>query len=80
MTEPKPLQTLQSEGLLAQPQGCCAGVVHAIEIEEFARELYGPPVYVRHEIVHHQLVVRDLERRMGPPNHHRSPTLTSSRE
>src|SRR5882757_8584212 len=38
--------------VLAQPRGFCAGVVRAIEIVERALEKYGPPVYVRHEIVH----------------------------
>ena len=45
---------------LAQPRGFCAGVERAIEIVERALELYGPPVYVRHEIVHNQWVVQDL--------------------
>src|ERR671938_398436 len=40
--------------ILAQPRGFCAGVVRAIEIVERALEKYGPPVYVRHEIVHNQ--------------------------
>src|ERR1700709_1949051 len=40
------------EVYLAQPRGFCAGVVRAIEIVERALEKYGPPVYVRHEIVH----------------------------
>ena len=39
------------EVYLAQPRGFCAGVVRAIEIVERALEKYGPPVYVRHEIV-----------------------------
>lgn len=46
--------------LLAQPRGFCAGVDRAIEIVERALALYGPPVYVRHEIVHNQWVVNDL--------------------
>ena len=46
--------------LLAQPRGFCAGVDRAIEIVERALTLYGPPVYVRHEIVHNQWVVADL--------------------
>ena len=40
------------EVYLAQPRGFCAGVVRAIEIVERALVKYGPPVYVRHEIVH----------------------------
>jgi 4-hydroxy-3-methylbut-2-enyl diphosphate reductase len=46
--------------ILAQPRGFCAGVVRAIEIVERALEKYGPPVYVRHEIVHNRHVVEDL--------------------
>lgn len=46
--------------ILAQPRGFCAGVDRAIEIVERALALYGPPVYVRHEIVHNQWVVKDL--------------------
>jgi 4-hydroxy-3-methylbut-2-enyl diphosphate reductase len=47
--------------LLAQPRGFCAGVVRAIEIVERALEKYGPPVYVRHEIVHNKYVVETLK-------------------
>ena len=43
--------------ILAQPRGFCAGVVRAIEIVERALQKYGPPVYVRHEIVHNKHVV-----------------------
>lgn len=46
--------------ILAQPRGFCAGVDRAIEIVERALDLYGPPVYVRHEIVHNKWVVADL--------------------
>ncbi|HEY8276602.1 MAG TPA: 4-hydroxy-3-methylbut-2-enyl diphosphate reductase [Methyloceanibacter sp.] len=46
--------------ILAQPRGFCAGVVRAIEIVERALEKYGPPVYVRHEIVHNRHVVESL--------------------
>jgi 4-hydroxy-3-methylbut-2-enyl diphosphate reductase len=49
--------------ILAQPRGFCAGVVRAIEIVERALEKYGPPVYVRHEIVHNKHVVEDLKRK-----------------
>jgi 4-hydroxy-3-methylbut-2-enyl diphosphate reductase len=48
------------ELLLASPRGFCAGVDRAIEIVELALELYGKPVYVRHEIVHNRHVVEDL--------------------
>jgi 4-hydroxy-3-methylbut-2-enyl diphosphate reductase len=46
--------------LLAKPRGFCAGVERAIEIVERALDLYGAPVYVRHEIVHNQRVVETL--------------------
>lgn len=46
--------------ILAQPRGFCAGVERAIEIVEKALEVYGPPIYVRHEIVHNKWVVEDL--------------------
>ena len=46
--------------LLAQPRGFCAGVVRAIEIVERALVIHGPPVYVRHEIVHNRRVVETL--------------------
>src|SRR5258708_6495433 len=49
------------EVYLAQPRGFCAGVVRAIEIVERALEKYGPPVYVRHEIVHNKFVVESLK-------------------
>jgi 4-hydroxy-3-methylbut-2-enyl diphosphate reductase len=47
--------------VLAQPRGFCAGVERAIEIVERALKRYGPPVYVRHEIVHNKRVVADLK-------------------
>jgi 4-hydroxy-3-methylbut-2-enyl diphosphate reductase len=49
--------------ILAQPRGFCAGVVRAIEIVERALDKYGPPVYVRHEIVHNRWVVESLKAR-----------------
>jgi 4-hydroxy-3-methylbut-2-enyl diphosphate reductase len=49
--------------LLAQPRGFCAGVVRAIDIVERALVKYGPPIYVRHEIVHNRHVVEDLRQR-----------------
>ena len=48
---------------LAEPRGFCAGVVRAIDIVERALELYGPPIYVVHEIVHNPNVVNDLRAR-----------------
>jgi 4-hydroxy-3-methylbut-2-en-1-yl diphosphate reductase len=47
--------------ILAQPRGYCAGVVRAIDIVERALEKHGPPVYVRHEIVHNRYVVESLK-------------------
>lgn len=49
--------------VLAQPRGFCAGVERAIEIVERALAKFGPPIYVRHEIVHNRHVVEDLRTR-----------------
>ena len=49
-----------TEVLLANPRGFCAGVERAIEIVERALEQFGAPIYVRHEIVHNRFVVEDL--------------------
>ena len=49
--------------ILAQPRGFCAGVERAIEIVERALAKFGPPIYVRHEIVHNRHVVEDLRTR-----------------
>ncbi len=51
------------EVLLANPRGFCAGVERAISIVERALELYGAPIYVRHEVVHNKFVVDDLRRK-----------------
>ena len=48
---------------LANPRGFCAGVDRAIGIVERALELFGAPIYVRHEVVHNRFVVDDLRRR-----------------
>jgi 4-hydroxy-3-methylbut-2-enyl diphosphate reductase len=47
--------------VLCAPRGFCAGVVRAIDIVERALKIYGPPVYVRHEIVHNKFVVDSLK-------------------
>lgn len=47
--------------LLCAPRGFCAGVDRAIQIVELALEKFGPPIYVRHEIVHNRYVVEDLK-------------------
>jgi 4-hydroxy-3-methylbut-2-enyl diphosphate reductase len=52
-----------SKVLLASPRGYCAGVERAVETVERALDLYGPPVYVRKQIVHNLHVVRELEAR-----------------
>jgi 4-hydroxy-3-methylbut-2-en-1-yl diphosphate reductase len=49
--------------LLANPRGFCAGVDRAIEIVERVLDLYGAPIYVRHEVVHNRFVVDSLKRR-----------------
>ena len=48
---------------LAAPRGFCAGVDRAIDIVDMALEVYGAPIYVRHEIVHNRHVVEDLRRK-----------------
>lgn len=49
--------------ILANPRGFCAGVDRAIEIVNRALEVFGPPIYVRHEVVHNKFVVEDLRSR-----------------
>jgi 4-hydroxy-3-methylbut-2-en-1-yl diphosphate reductase len=65
--------------VLCAPRGFCAGVVRAIDVVERALQIYGPPVYVRHEIVHNKWVVDSLkakgavfieELREAPPGAH----------
>jgi len=48
---------------LANPRGFCAGVDRAIEIVERALEIFGAPIYVRHEVVHNTFVVNDLKQK-----------------
>jgi len=47
--------------ILANPRGFCAGVVRAIDIVEIALRQFGPPIYVRHAIVHNEHVIKELE-------------------
>jgi len=54
--------TTERTVLLASPRSFCAGVDRAIEIVEMALEVYGPPIYVRHEIIHNEHVVGRLRR------------------
>ena len=61
-TETPPSQTVEKL-LLAAPRGYCAGVDRAVQTVERALELYGPPVYVRKEIVHNKHVVEQLRAR-----------------
>src|SRR6266536_3515498 len=49
--------------IIASHRGYCAGVERAVETVERALEIYGPPVYVRKQIVHNTHVVRDMEAR-----------------
>jgi 4-hydroxy-3-methylbut-2-enyl diphosphate reductase len=49
--------------LIANPRGFCAGVDRAIDIVERAIDIFGAPIYVRHEVVHNRFVVEDLRRR-----------------
>ena len=48
---------------LAAPRGFCAGVDRAIDVVEIALQVYGPPIYVRHEVVHNKFVVDGLRDR-----------------
>ncbi len=51
------------EVFLSSPRGFCAGVVRAIDVVDICLKQFGPPVYVKHQIVHNPHVVNDLERR-----------------
>ena len=51
------------EVVLSSPRGFCAGVVRAIEVVELCLEKFGPPVYVKHQIVHNPYVVASLEKK-----------------
>ena len=51
------------EVVLSSPRGFCAGVVRAIDVVEICLRRFGPPVYVKHQIVHNPFVVADLERK-----------------
>jgi 4-hydroxy-3-methylbut-2-enyl diphosphate reductase len=57
MTSPTDVKTL----ILLKPRGFCAGVVRAIDIVRIALETFGPPIYVRKEIVHNRYVVEELQ-------------------
>ena len=49
--------------ILANPRSFCAGVVRAIDIVEKALEVYGSPIYSKHEIVHNSFVVENLRKK-----------------
>ena len=51
------------EVILSSPRGFCAGVVRSIEVVDICLRRFGPPVYVKHQIVHNPHVVADLERK-----------------
>jgi 4-hydroxy-3-methylbut-2-enyl diphosphate reductase len=55
------LSTQKKTLLLLKPRGFCAGVVRAIDIVRIALEAFGPPIYVRKEIVHNRFVVEELQ-------------------
>lgn len=63
MNEPNATTSPRRRVLLAAPRGWCAGVDRAVKAVEAALEQYGPPIYVRHEIVHNKYVVQTLERK-----------------
>ncbi len=63
MTGRPPMDKPRLQIFLASPRGFCAGVERAIEIVELALTRYGPPIYVRHEIVHNRHVVEGLRRK-----------------
>lgn len=54
-------RTKEIKLLLAEPRGFCAGVRRAINIVENALQKYGPPIYIRHEIVHNKHVIEELK-------------------
>ena len=55
------MSTTNKTLLLLKPRGFCAGVVRAIDIVRIALEAFGPPIYVRKEIVHNRFVVEELQ-------------------
>ena len=57
------MKATDTEVLLANPRGFCAGVERAIGIVERALAIHGAPIYVRHEVVHNKFVVEDLRRK-----------------
>ncbi|MCS2610829.1 4-hydroxy-3-methylbut-2-enyl diphosphate reductase [Halomonas dongshanensis] len=62
-TQPQSTQTQPVQIKLANPRGFCAGVDRAIDIVNRALDVFGPPIYVRHEVVHNRFVVETLRER-----------------
>ncbi len=62
-TQTEPMQADSIQIRLANPRGFCAGVDRAIEIVNRALDVFGPPIYVRHEVVHNRFVVDTLRKR-----------------
>ena len=52
-----------AEVVLGVPRGFCAGVVRAIDIVNLCLDKFGPPIYVKHQIVHNPYVVEELEKK-----------------
>lgn len=63
MSLPSTQQAQPIEIKLANPRGFCAGVDRAIDIVNRALDVFGPPIYVRHEVVHNRFVVETLRAR-----------------
>lgn len=49
--------------MLATPRGFCAGVERAVDIVNKAIDVFGAPIYVKHEVVHNKYVIEDLKKR-----------------
>lgn len=63
MSENNTIEKKELEVVLVSPRGFCAGVERAVSIVEKSLEKYGPPIYVRHEIVHNKYVVESLQKK-----------------
>ena len=58
---------MKTKVLFANPRGFCAGVDRAIDIVNQALKKFGPPIYVRHEVVHNKTVVDELKHIVRSP-------------
>lgn len=63
MSKPQPQPLLSAQLMMANPRGFCAGVDRAIDIVNRALDVFGAPIYVRHEVVHNKFVVESLRER-----------------